>query len=46
MSVSITKSNINEFGRFDDLKSFVNRIKAKEYFEKLEGTTFSKFKVN
>lgn len=37
MALHITESNINEFGRFDDLKATVDKQKAKAYFEKLEG---------
>ncbi len=34
----VTELNINEYGRFDALKSTADRAKAKAYFEKLEGT--------
>lgn len=40
MNSGITVANINEFGRFDDLKGSVDKIKAKEYFENLEGGRF------
>jgi type I restriction enzyme, R subunit len=46
MNAGITTANINEFGRFDDLKSFVDKNKAKAYFEQLEGAGISPFKVN
>ena len=46
MNAGITKANINEFGRFDDLKNCVDKAKAKAYFEALEGTSISVFKVN
>ena len=46
MNSGINQSNINEFGRFDDLKNTVDKNKAKAYFEKLEGTTIPPFKVN
>lgn len=46
MNVGITESNINEYGRFDDLKNTVDKDKAKEYFEKLEGSTIPPFKIN
>jgi len=46
MSSSLTEVNINEYGRFDELKSTVNKLKAKEYFERLEGTIIPAFKVN
>ncbi|MCF6234761.1 MAG: HsdR family type I site-specific deoxyribonuclease [Gammaproteobacteria bacterium] len=46
MNTGVTATNINEFGRFDDLKSGVDKAKAKAYFEKLEGENLSVFKVN
>jgi type I restriction enzyme R subunit len=46
MTSGITEATINEFGRFDELKDSVDKAKAKEYFERLEGTTIVPFKVN
>jgi len=46
MNLGITKNNINEFGRFDELKSTVDKNKAKKYFEKLENTKLPLNKVN
>ena len=46
MNTSITEANLNEYGRFDDLKSTVDRVKAKAYFEGLVGQTLPPFKVN
>jgi len=46
MNTGLTESNMNEFGRFDDLKSTVDKDKAKEYFEKLEGVIISPKNVN
>lgn len=46
MSIGLTEANINEYGRFDELKNTVDKNKAKEYFEKLEGITIPAFKVN
>lgn len=40
------EANLNEFGMFDDLKSTVDKSKAKEYFEKLDETELTKAKVN
>ncbi len=37
MEARITDSNINEFGRFDALKTTADKKKAKEYFEAVEG---------
>ncbi len=46
MNAGISAANINEFGRFDDLKNCVDNDKAKAYFEELEGASISPFKVN
>ncbi len=43
---SVDESNINEFGRFDDLKSTIDINKAKEYFEKIENREILIFEVN
>ena len=45
MRLHLSEDNINEFGRFDDLKAAVDRNKAKDYFEKLEATTVPLRKV-
>lgn len=36
LNLHVTEDNINEFGRFDDLKASVDRNKAKTYFEEME----------
>jgi len=46
IDLGINKSNINDYGRFDELKKTVDRTKAKEYFEKVEAITLPPFKVN
>jgi type I restriction enzyme R subunit len=46
LDIGINEFNINEYGRFDELKSTVDKAKAKEYFEKIEGATIPAFKVN
>jgi type I restriction enzyme R subunit len=46
MAANLTEANINEFGRFDDLKAFVDKAKAREYFEKLDNTKMPPFKIN
>lgn len=43
---AVTEANINEFGRFDELKSTVDKDKAKAYFETLEDSSIPMFKVN
>lgn len=37
MMAYVTENNINDFGRFDDLKASVDKEKAREYFEAQEG---------
>lgn len=46
MSLKLNSTNINEFGRYDDLKKTVDKSKAKEYFERIEGTKIIPPKVN
>ena len=46
MDSGVTDKNINEYGRFDDLKSTVDKSLAKTYFEELEGKTIPAFRVN
>jgi len=46
LRTNVTEINLNEYGRFDELKESVDRVKAKEYFEKLEGKSMAPFKVN
>ena len=36
LNLHVTNDNINEFGRFDELKASVNKDRAKEYFEKVK----------
>lgn len=45
-ALDLTESNINEFGRFDDLKNSVDKARTKTFFEQKEGKTLSLFKVN
>jgi len=37
LNLHVIEDNINEFGRFDDLKASVDRNRAKAYFEATEG---------
>jgi type I restriction enzyme, R subunit len=46
MMANINEFNINEYGHFDELKDTVDKSKAKEYFEKLEGESIPPFKIN
>ena len=43
-ALDLTESNINEFGRFDDLKDSVDKARAKAFFEQKEGKTLPLFK--
>lgn len=38
MSLKLNKNNLNEFGRYDELKKTIDKSKAKKYFEQMEGT--------
>lgn len=46
MGLRVTEVNINEFGRFDNLKATVDKQKARNYFEKVEGKKLIPPKVN
>ncbi|WP_435309852.1 type I restriction endonuclease subunit R, EcoR124 family [Sebaldella termitidis] len=46
MELKVTEVNINEFGRFDELKNTVDKVKAKAYFEKINNSRMSAFDVN
>lgn len=46
MADNVNENNIHNFGRFDALKNTVDMIKAKAYFEKLDGVTIAPFKLN
>ena len=45
-NIKITESNINEYGRFDDLKATVNKTLAKIYLEEKLNKSIPPFKVN
>lgn len=46
MQHRVTEKNINEYGRFDELKNTVDKSKAKIYFEDLENSKIPTFKIN
>lgn len=46
MSLRLTEANINEFGRFDELKNTVDKEKAKAFFERKEQSKLNQPKVN
>lgn len=46
MALKLNEANINEFGRFDELKQSVDKSKAKAFFEAYEETSLIPPKVN
>ena len=46
MNAKINDVNLNEYGRFDELKATIDKQKAKTYFEALEGNDIPAFKIN
>lgn len=42
----VTENNLNEYGRFDELKETIDKAKAKEYIQKIEGKDIPQHKVN
>lgn len=45
MNTAVSEQNLNDYGRFDSLKSSVDKDKAKEYFEALERAVIPPFKI-
>lgn len=45
MGTHLTEANLNEYGRFDDLRGTVDQERAKAYFDALEGNPLPIFKV-
>lgn len=46
MDAAVNENNINEFGRFDDLKATIDKEKAKAFFEQKEHVKIPMYKVN
>jgi type I restriction enzyme R subunit len=46
MKFRATSTNINEYGRFEDLMSTVDREKAKEYLEDIEKAKIKEYRIN
>ncbi len=46
MALHLNEANINEFGRFDELKKTLDKMKAKTYLEKVEGQEVKLYRVN
>ncbi len=46
MDLKLTETNINEFGRLDELKNTIDKSKAKAYFENKESIKLNPSKVN
>lgn len=45
LEAHVTEANLNEYGRFDDLRESVDTGKAKAYFDRIEGKPLPIFKV-
>lgn len=45
MQLKVTEANINEFGRFDNLKQSVDVALAKAYFESVSGESIKTFRI-
>ena len=45
MQLKVTEANINEFGRFDNLKQSVDIALAKAYFESVSGESIKTFRI-
>lgn len=46
MRLRLSENNLNEFGRYDEVKRTVDKAKAKAYFEAMEGTKIIPPKVS
>lgn len=46
MSLKVSENTINEYGRFDDLITSVDKVKTKAYFDKTEKLPVPQYKVN
>lgn len=46
LNSGVTEANLNQYGRFDELKDSVDKTKAKKFFEEREGMAIPPFKVN
>jgi len=46
LNTDVTDKNLNDYGRFDELKESVDKDKAKAYYEKREGVEIPLFKIN
>ena len=46
LNSGVTEININEYGRFDELKDSADKTKAKKFFEEREAMVIPPFKVN
>lgn len=46
IELGVTAKNLNEFGRFDELKATIDKAKAKKYIDKLEGEELPQRIVN
>lgn len=45
MNTHLTEANLNDYGRFDDLRGTVDQEKAKAFFDAIEGKPLPIFKL-
>ena len=45
LEAHVTEANLNDYGRFDDLRKTVDLVLAKTYFERVQGGSLPPFKV-
>lgn len=46
LAAQVTQDNIDEYGRFSNLKASVDFLQTKRYLERREGTSLTPFKIN
>ena len=46
METHVTELNLNEYGRFDDLRVTIDAQRARVHFERVEGKLLPMFKIN
>lgn len=46
LNAGLTEANLNQYGRFEELKDSVDKARAKAFFEERDGVTIPPFKVN
>ncbi len=46
LTSGVIETNLNEYGRFDDLRNSADKVRARQYFEWNSGTKASDFRLN